>query len=79
MNTYITNEIARDHVARLMTDAEAARRVRLARRARPASLVAARVPAAARSASGGRAAGSAGYLLTHPVAAFHHWITAGEL
>jgi hypothetical protein len=79
MNPYIADQLAREHAARLMADAAAARRARRAAKSgRDGS--AKRHSGADRSGAEYRpAATAAAAYLARPFVAVHSWLVAGEL
>ena len=84
MNTYVADQIAREHTDRLLSDAAAARRARRARRSRRAATATRKethdATAAGRSRSAARAGTvTAAHLIALPFTAFRSWLLAGQL
>lgn len=69
MNSILAEELARERVAALRTEAVAQRRARAARRSRQISRPAARRTRRTAVAS----------LVSHPVATVHAWLSAGRM
>jgi hypothetical protein len=81
MNAYISDQIAREHANRMMSDAAAARRARRAAKARRAAATTTRTASADRSrpavARPGTAA--AAQFVIRPFSAVRSWLVAGQL